>query len=183
MPIINPADGPQSREPPSVDVLTSLILASLSSCSSVSDSGYSYGFLCNDDRGPLCFHEQYLMNTSDDTLYTHGRSKWSEMVSGLMKYVNWQSWESELGKLHPTCDHLDTKGRSQIYTIGQKMYKLDDSMNRSGANSHQVIEERTDALEDSQKWIAEIHDWLHQTLLERSSQVKFFPLELATSNY
>lgn len=182
MPIINPVDHPQSRALPSVDVLTtSFILASLSSWSSVNDFDPS-GYPCNDDRGAR-FHEQYLVNTSDDILYTYGSSKWSEFVSGWMKYVNWQSWESEVGKLHPTCDHFDTKARSQIYTIGHKMYKLDDSVNISGDNSQQSMEETTEPLKDSEEWITEIHDFLHQTLLERSSPAKFFPLEMATSNY
>jgi hypothetical protein len=123
------------------------------------------------------------MNTSDDVIYTHGSSKWSEFVSGWMKYVNWPSWESELCKLHPTCDPFDTKARSQLYVMGHKMYKLDDSLNKSGANSRQVMVETTEALENSQEWITEIHDFLHHTLLERSSQAKFFPLEMATSNY
>lgn len=182
MPIINPADHPQSRALPSVDVLTtSFILASLSSSSSVNDFDPS-GYPCNDDRGTR-FHEQYLMNTSDDILYTYGSSEWSEFVSGWMKYVNWQSWESEVGKLHPTCDHFDTKARSQIYTMGHKMYKLDDSVNISGDNSRQSMEETTEPLKDSEEWITEIRDFLHQTLLERSSLAKFFPLEMATSNY
>lgn len=182
MPVINPVDDPQSRALPSVDVLTtSFILASLSSWSSVNDFDPS-GYLCNDDRGTR-FHEQYLVNTSDDILYTHGSGKWSEFVAGWMKYVNWQSWESEVGKLHPTCDHLDTKARSQIYTIGHKMYKLDDSVNISGDNSRQSMEETTEPLKDSEEWITEIHDFLHQTLLERSSPAKFFPLEMVTSNY
>lgn len=181
VPIINPVDHPQSRALPSVDVLTSFILASLSSWSSVNDFDPS-GYPCNDDRGTR-FHEQYLMNTSDDILYTYGSSKWSEFVSGWMKYVNWQSWESEVGKLHPACDHFDTKARSQIYTIGHKMYKLDDSVNISGDNSRQSMEETTEPLKDSEEWITEIHDFLHQTLLERSSPAKFFPLEMATSNY
>jgi len=182
MPIINPVDHPQSRALPSVDVLTtSFILASLSSWSAVNDFDPS-GYPCNDDRGTR-FPEQYLANTSDDILYTHGSSKWSEFVSGWMKYVNWQSWESEVGKLHPTCDHFDTKARSQIYTIGHKMYKLDDSVNISGDNSGQSMEETEEPLKDSEEWITEIHDFLHQTLLERSSPAKFFPLEMATSNY
>lgn len=182
MPIINPVDHPQSGALPSVDVLTtSFILASLSSWSSVNDFDPS-GYPCNDDRGTR-FHEQYLVNASDDISYTYGSGKWSEFVSGWMKYVNWQSWESEVGKLHPTCDHFDTKPRSQIYTIGHKMYKLDDSVNVSGDNSRQSMEEMTEPLKDSEEWITEIHDFLHQTLLERSSPAKFFPLEMATSNY
>ncbi|GFG37092.1 hypothetical protein Cfor_05761 [Coptotermes formosanus] len=182
-PIINPADHLQSPALSSVDVLTtSFILASLSSCPLVDDFDLSSGFLCNDDTGTH-FHEQYLMNTSDDVIYTHGSSKWSEFVSGWMKYVNWPSWESELCKLHPTCDPFDTKARSQLYVMGHKMYKLDDSLNKSGANSRQVMVETTEALENSQEWITEIHDFLHHTLLERSSQAKFFPLEMATSNY
>lgn len=182
MPIINTVDHLQSQALPSVDVLTtSFILASLSTWSSVNDFDSS-GYPCNDDRGTR-FLEQYLVNTSDDILYTHGSSKWSEFVSGWMKYVNWQSWESEAGKLHPTCDHFDTKTRSQICTIGHKMYKFDDSVNISGDNSRQSMEETTEPLKDSEEWITEIHDFLHQTLLERSSPAKFFPLEMATSNY
>ena len=182
MPAINPVDHAQSRALPSVDVLTtSFILASLSSCPSVNDLDPS-GFTCNDDRGTR-FHEHYLVNTSDDILYTHGSSQWSEFVSGWMKYVNWQSWKSEVGKLHPTCDHFGTKARSQMCTIGHTMYKLDDSVNRSGDNSRQAKEETTETLKDSEEWITEIRDFLHQTLLDRSSPAKFFPLEMATSNY
>jgi hypothetical protein len=182
MPVINPVDHPQSRTLPSVDVLTtSFILASLNSWSSVNDFDPS-GCPCNDDRGTR-FHEQYLVNTSDDILYTHGSSKWSEFVSGWMKYMNWQSWESEVSKLHPTCDHFNTNTISQIYSIGHNMYKLDDSVNISGDISRQSMKETTEPVKDSEEWITEIHDFLHQTLLERSSPAKFFPFEMATSNY
>lgn len=182
MPIINPVDHPQSRALPSVDVLTtSFILASLSSWSSVNYFDPS-DYRCSDDRGTQ-FHERYLVNTSDDILYTHGSSKWSEFVSGWMKYVNWQSWESEVSKLHPTCDHFSTNATSQIYSTGHKMYKLDDSVNISGDISRQSIEETTEPVKDSEEWITEIRNFLHQTLLERSSPAKFFPLEMAISNY
>jgi hypothetical protein len=182
--IINPVDQPQSRVLPPVNVLTtSFILASLSSCSSVNDSDSSFGFLCSDDRGTTCFHDQYLVNNSDDIVYRHGSVWWSELVSGWMKYMNWQLWESEFRELLPVNVHLlDTKARPQVHTIGHKIYKLDDTANRSGAHSQEVTE-NNEVLEDSQEWTAEIHNWLDQTMLERSSQTKFFPLEMAVSNY
>jgi hypothetical protein len=182
--VINPVDQPQSQVPPPVNVLaTSFILASLSSCPSVNDSDSSSGFLCNDDSGTACFRDQYLVNKSDDILCTHGSVWWSELVSGWMRYMNWQSWESEFRESLPVDIHLlNTKARSQVHSIGHKIYKLDDTANRSGAHSREVTE-NDDALEDSQEWIAEIHNWLDQTMLERSSQTKFFPLEMAVSNY
>jgi hypothetical protein len=33
------------------------------------------------------------VNRSDDVLYGHGNTGWSEVVSGWMQYVNWQLWE------------------------------------------------------------------------------------------
>lgn len=182
--VINPVDQPQSRVLPPVNVLaTSFILASLSSCPSVNDSDSSSGFLCNDDSGTACFHDHYLVNKSDDILCTHGSVWWSELVSGWMRYMNWQSWESEFRESLPVDVHLlSTKARSQVNTIGRKIYKLDDTANRSGAHSREVTE-NDGALEDSQEWIAEIHNWLDQTVLERSSQTKFFPQEMAVSNY
>lgn len=180
---ISPVDQPQSQVLPPVNVLaTSFILASLSSCPSVNDSDSSAGFLCN-DSGTACFHDQYLVNKSDDILWSHGSVWWSELVSGCMKYMNWQSWESEFRESLPVDVHLlSTKARSQLHTIGHKIYKLDDTANGSGAHTQEVTE-NDDALEDSQEWITEIHNWLDQTVLERSSQTKFFHLEMAVSNY
>lgn len=174
---------PQPRVLPPGDVLaTSFILASLGSCPSVNESEAS-GFLCNDDSGTACFHDQYLVNKSDDILWSHGSVWWNELVSGWMKYMNWQLWESEVRESLPVNVHLlNTKARSQVQTIGHKTYKLDDAANGSGANSREVTE-NVEALENSQEWITEIHNWLDQTVLERSSQTKFFHLEMAVSNY
>lgn len=181
---INPVAEPQSQVLPPVNVLaTSFILASLSSCPSVNDSDSSSGFLYNDDSGTACFHDQYLVNKSDDILWSHGSVWWSELVSGWMKYMNWQSCESEFRESLPVDVHLlNTKARSQVHTTGHKIYKLDDTANRSGARSQEATE-NDEALEDSQEWITEIHNWLDQTMLERSSQTKFFHLEMAVSNY
>lgn len=181
---IDPVDQPHSRVLPPGDVLaTSFILASLSSCPSVNDSNSSSSFLCNDDSGTACFHDQYLVNKSDHILWSHGSVRWNELVSGWMKYMNWQSWESEFRESLPVDVHLlNTKARSQVHTIGHKTYKLDDTANRSGANSQEVTE-NVEALEDSQDWITEILNWLDQTVLERSSQTKFFQLGMAVSNY
>jgi hypothetical protein len=180
---VSPAEQPESRVLPPVNVLaTSFILASLGSCPSANDSESSSGFVCNDDSGTAHFHDQYLVNKSF-ILYTHGRVWWSELVSGWMRYMNWQVWESEFRQSLPLDVHLpNTKARSKVHTIGQKIYNLDDTVNRSGAHTLEVTENGW-ALEDSQEWIAEIHNWLDQTVLERSSQTKFFPLEMTVSNY
>jgi hypothetical protein len=177
---VSPTEQPECRVPPSVNVLaTSFILASLGSCPSANDSDSSSGFLCN-DSGTAHFHDQYLVNKSF-ILYTHGSVWWSELVSGWMRYMNWQLWESGVRQSLPLVHLPNTKARSKVHTIGQKIYKSDDTVNRSGAHTHEVTENGW-TLEDSQEWIAEIHNWLDQTVLE-SSQTKFFPLEMTVSNY
>jgi hypothetical protein len=120
---VSAAEQPESRVLPPVNVLaTSFILASLSSCPSVNNSDSS-GFLC-DDSGTAHFHDQYLVNKSY-ILYTHGRAWWSELVAGWMRYMNWQLWESEFRESLPLDVHLpNTKARSKVHAIGQKIYKL-----------------------------------------------------------
>jgi hypothetical protein len=96
------------------------------------------------------------VNRSYNILYSYGSAGWRELALGWMKYVSWQ--------LHPSYTRLlDNKASSQVHTIRHK--KLDK------------------AQKDSREWITEIQNRLDQTVVERSSQTKFFPLEMATSNY
>jgi hypothetical protein len=182
--VINPAEQTQSQALPPVNVIaTSFILASLGSWPSTNDSDSSFGFVCNDTSGTVRFHDQYSVNESYCILYTHGSVWWSQLVSGWMRYMNWQLRESEFRESFALDIHLlNTTTRSQVHTIGHKLYKLDDTANRSGVHTHEVTQ-NVRALEDSQEWITEIHSCLDQTLLERSSQIKFLPLEMAVSNY
>lgn len=130
-PIINLIDQTQSRTIPPVNVLTtSFILASLGSCPSVNDSDSSSCLLCSHDRLTSLFCEQYLVHRSDDISYRRGSAVWSELVSGWMKYVNWQLKVMDihfkfmllfiLPRLDPENLHLDIRNTSlMIMQTGQ----------------------------------------------------------------
>ncbi|XP_069686078.1 protein CNPPD1 [Periplaneta americana] len=167
-----PMDQPQCQTSPVGVLTTSFILASLSSCPSANNSDSSC-VLCGLDRGTL----EHPVNRSDNTVCNNAEVGWSETLLDWMRYISWHWWRFE--QLLPSYSHVSTRAKPRVFGNGNRRYKLDDAANRSGAHSRQM----TEAKDNSQEWITEIRNWLDQTVLERSSQTKFFPLEMAASNY
>ncbi|PSN53286.1 hypothetical protein C0J52_04663 [Blattella germanica] len=179
-----PIASPDQPFSPSVNVLTtSLILASLSSCPS-ENSTKSPTFTCGCSKEITCYCQNYPMNTSDNIVYEHSNTGngLTELVSEWAKHISWEWWKMKLEQLFSN-SYPANASQNQGFTSRRRSYKSDDSLKRVGLGSHsRQTDDGNNVQDENEQWIAEIRNWLDQTALERSSQTKFFPLEI-TSNY